>query len=63
MNQDKLEILKQEMECLNITVLGVSTLKWTGMRYFQSDNYKLFYSGNDKLRRNGASLILRQDVA
>lgn len=44
-------------------MLGVGELKWTGMRYFQSGNYKAFYSGHDKIRRNGVALILKQDVA
>ena len=61
MNQGKLEIIKQETECLNIVVLGVSELKWTGMRHFQSDNYKVFYSGNDQIKRN--ALILKYDTA
>lgn len=50
------------MKCLDTAVLHVSKLKWTGMGHFQSDNYKAFHSGNDKLRRNGVALILRQDV-
>ena len=63
MNQDKLETLKQEKECISIAVLGVSELKWSGKRYFQSDNYKVFYTGGDKLRRNEMTLIWRQEVA
>ena len=63
MSQGKLEIIKQKMECFNIAILGVSELKWTGKGHCQSDNYKVFYSGNNKLRRNGVSLILRQDAA
>lgn len=59
MNQSKLKIIKEEMEQLNIAVLGISELKWTGMKHFQSDNYKLFYSGHDKLRRNGVASLLR----
>lgn len=62
MKQGKLEIVKQEMKCLDTAVLRVSKLKWTGVGHFQSDNYKAFHSGNDKLRRNGVALILRQDV-
>lgn len=50
MNQGKLLLIKQEMEHLNIAVLGVSELKWTGMEYLQSQNYKGFYLGNGKLR-------------
>lgn len=50
------------MKHLNIAVLGVSKLKWTGMRHLQLGLYKVFDSGNDKLRRNGVALILRQDL-
>lgn len=59
MNQGKMKIIKEEMEHLNIAVLGVSELKWTGMQHFQSDNYEVFYSGHDKLRRNGVASLLR----
>lgn len=47
-----MEIVKQEMERLNITVLGVSQLKWMRMGHLQLDDYKVFYYRNDKLRRN-----------
>lgn len=57
------QMLKQKIEHLNILVLDVIKLKWTGIRYFQSGNHKVFYSGNDKPRRNGMTLILRQNVA
>ena len=57
-----LETVKGEMECINISVLDLSEIKWTETRYFQSDNYKVFYSGNNEIRRNQA-LILRQNVA
>lgn len=62
MNQGRLEIVKQEMEYLNIAVLGVSEQKWTWMEHLHSGNYKMFYYGHDKLRRNKVALILRQDV-
>ena len=52
MNQGRLETVKQAREYLNITVLCVSKLEWTEMGHFQSDKYNVFYSGNDKLRRN-----------
>ena len=51
------------MEHLNIAVLSVSKLKWTGMRHFQSDICKTFCPGNDRLGRKGVALILRQEVA
>lgn len=58
-----LEIVKQEMEYVNIAVLGVSKLKWPGMGHFLSGNCKEFYLGNKKLRKNGVALILMQDIA
>ena len=62
-NQGKMETVKKEMGCLNIAVLGLRELKWTGMGHFQSDNYTVFYSRNDKLGSNRVALILRQEVA
>ena len=53
MNQGKVETIKQEGECVNIAVLGVSELKWIAMGYIQLDNYKMFYLRNDKPTRNG----------
>lgn len=58
MNQGKTEMVKQKIEHLNILVLDVIKPKWTGMGHFQLGNYKVFYLGNDKLRRNKAALIL-----
>lgn len=46
MNQTKLGLMNQETECIKITILGVSEQKWTSTGQFQSDNYKMFYSGN-----------------
>ena len=57
----KLEIVKQEMEHLNIAVLGISKLKWTRMGHFQSDKYKAFNSGNYKLKGNKV-VLTRQEV-
>ena len=53
MNQDKLEVVKQEMARVNIDILGISELKWTGMGEFNSDNHYVYYSGQESLRRNG----------
>lgn len=61
-NQGKLEIVMQKIGRLNIVVIGVSELKWSELKYFQSDDYKVFNLGNDKLRRNQVTLILRQDA-
>lgn len=59
MNQGKLLIIKQEMECLHIVVFGVGELKWTGMEHLQSNNYKGSYLGNGKLRGSEVALTLR----
>ena len=57
MNQGKLEVVKQEMERVNINILGISELKWTGMGEFNSDDHYTYYSGQEFLRRNGALII------
>ena len=56
MNQGKLEVVKQEMARVNIDILGISKLKWTGMGEFNSDDHYIYYSGLVSLRRSGASL-------
>lgn len=63
MNEGKLETIKQVMENINIAVLGGSEPNWTGMGHFQLNNWKVFYSANDILRRNWMVLTLRQDAA
>jgi len=55
MNKSKLEAVKQEMTRLNIDILGISELKWTGMGEFNSDDYYIYYYGQESLRRNGIS--------
>ena len=57
MNQGKLEVVKQEMARVNINILGISELKWTGMGEFNSDDHYIYYSGQESLRRNGVTLI------
>ena len=54
-NQGKLEVVKQEMARVNVNILGVSELKWTGMGEFNSDNHYIYYCGQESLRRNGAA--------
>ena len=54
MNQGKLEVVKQEMARVNIDILGISELKWTGMGEFNSDDHYIYYRGQESLRRNGA---------
>ena len=57
MNQDKLEVVKQEMARVNIDILGISELKWAGMGKFNSDNHYIYYCGQESLSRNGVALI------
>ena len=57
MNQGKLEVVKQEMARVNIYILGISKLKWTGMGEFNSDHHYIYYCGQESLRRNRVALI------
>ena len=56
MNQGKLEVVKQEMARVNIDILGISELKWTGMDEFNSDDHYISYCGQESLRGNGVAL-------
>ena len=56
MNQGKLEVVKQEMARVNINILGISELKWTGMGEFSSDNHYIYNCGQESLRRNGVAI-------
>ena len=60
MNQGKLEVVKQEMASVNINILGISELKWTGMHEFNSDDHYIYYCGQDSLRRNGLAIIVQK---
>ena len=62
MNQDKLEIVKQEMARVNIDILGISDLKWTGIGEFNSDDDYIYYCGQESLRRNGVALIVNRRI-
>ena len=62
MNQGKLEVIEQEMARVNIDVLGISELKWTGMGEFSSDNHYIYYCGQESLRRNGVAIIVSKRV-
>ena len=55
MNQDKLEVVKQEMARVNVDIPGISELKWTGMGDFNSDDHYIYYCGRESLRRNGVA--------
>ena len=62
MNHGKLEMVKQEMARVNIDILGISELKWTGMGAFNSDDHYIYYCGQESLRRNGVALIVNKRV-
>ena len=55
MNQGKLEVVKQDMARVNISILGISELKWTGMGEFNLDDHYIYYCGQESLRRNGVA--------
>ena len=54
MNQSKLELVKQKMARVNVNILGISKLKWTGMGKFNSDDHYIYYCGQESRRRNGS---------
>ena len=62
MNQGKLEVVKQEMAKVNVDILGISELKWTGMGEFNSDDHYIYYCGQESLRRNGVATIVNKRV-
>ena len=62
MNQGKLEVVKQEMKRVNIDILGISELKWTGMGDLNSDDHYIYYCGQEPLRRNGVAIIVNKRV-
>ena len=61
-NQGKLEVVKQEMRRVNIDILGISELRWTGMGEFNSDDHYIYYCGQESLRRNGVAIIVNKRV-
>ena len=62
MNQGKLEVVKQEMARVNINILGIRELKWTGMGGFNSDDHYIYYCGQESLRRNGVAIMVNKRV-
>ena len=62
MNQSKLEVVKQEMARVNVDILGISELKWTGMGEFNSDDHYIYNCGQESLRRNGVDIIVKERV-
>ena len=61
MNQGKLDIVKQEMARMNISILGISELKWMGMGDFNSGNHYIYNCGQESLRRKGMALIVNKE--
>ena len=62
MNQGKLEVVKQEMARVNVDILGISKLKWTGIGEFNSDDHYIYYCGQESLRRNGVAIMVNKRV-
>ena len=62
MNQGKLEVVKQEMARVNIDILGISKLKWTGMGEFNSDDHYIYYCVQESLRKNGVTIMVNKRV-
>ena len=62
MNQGKLEVVKQEMARVNVNILGIRELKWTGMVEFNSDDHYIYYCGQESLRRNGLAILVNKRV-
>ena len=60
MNQGKLEVVSQEMARVNVDILGISKIKWTGMGEFNSDDHYIYYCGQESLRRNGVAIIFNK---
>ena len=62
MNQGKLEVVKQEMARVNVDIIGISELKWTGIGEFNSDDDYIYYCGKESLRRNGVAIMVNRRV-
>ena len=62
MNQGKLDVVKQEMARVNVDILGISKLKWTGMGEFNSDDHYIYYYGQESLRKNGVAITVNKSL-
>ena len=62
MNQGKLQVVKQVMTRVNVDVLGISELNWTGMGEFNSDDHYIYYCGQESLRRNGEAIMVKKSL-
>ena len=61
MNQGKLEVVKQEMARVNINILGISELKWSGMGEFNSNDHYIYYCGQESQGRNGVAIMVKKE--
>ena len=61
MSQGKLKVVKQEMARVNIDILGISELKWSGMGEFNSNDHYIYYCGQESLRRNGVAIMVKKE--
>ena len=62
MNQGKLEVVKQEIARVNVDILGISELRWTGMDEFNSNDHYIYYCGQESLKRNGLAIMVNKRV-
>ena len=62
MNQGKLEVVKQEMARINVNILEIGKLRWTGMGEFNSDDHYIYYCGQEYLRKNGVAIIVNKNI-
>ena len=62
MNQGKLEVVKQELASVNVDILGITELKWTGMGEFNSDDHYIYYCGQESLRKNRVAIMVNKGV-
>ena len=62
MNQGRLDVVKQEMARVNVNILGIRELKWTGMGEFNSDGHYIYYYGQEPLRRDGVDIMVNKRV-
>ena len=62
MNQGKLEVVRQEMARVNVYILGISKLKWTGMHEFNTNDHYIYYCEQESLRRNGVTIMVKKRV-
>ena len=62
MSQGKLEVVKQEMARVNVDILGIRELKWTGMGEFNLDDHYIYYCGQESCRRNGVAIMVNKRI-